>query len=356
MSFGSVTTQVYVAPITPTEPIKIEVSQKKVATTTPKVVEPVKKAPATTTPIKKASTSGAKKDEPATLPKMEPVPIPDFAKVNTLARQTVVNILCTTKGNELSPISGTGVVISEKGVILTNAHIGQYLLLKDFRTKDNINCVIRTGSPAYPEYKTELVYISPTWVKDNSTLLKSNDPKGTGENDFAFLRIAEKIDASKLPEGFTYVIPNVREFIEKEEPVLLISYPAGFLGGLSILKDLNVTSSVTNIQDVFTFKQNTIDLISVGGTVVSQKGSSGGAVIDKYVTLLGLISTSSNGESTKDRDLRAITIAHINRSMQKEIGIDLSTFLKQNPAEFAKTFASTTSPLLTKIITDELSR
>lgn len=354
LGLGSVTTQVYVAPPAQVKASTTQSVVKNIASTSPKVATTTKKALSTTTPIKKAETITTKKEVP--VPKKEEVPLPDFGKVNAAARQTIVNILCSTKGNELSPISGTGVIISEKGIILTNAHIGQYLLLKNFREKDSINCVIRTGSPAYPQYNTELVYISPTWIKDNSTLLKSSDPKGTGENDFAFLRITEKVDGSKLPDGFAYVVPDIREYIEKGEPVLLISYPAGFLGGLSILQDLNITSSVTNIQDFFTYKQNTIDLISVGGTVVSQKGSSGGAVIDKYVTLLGLISTSSNGNSTKDRDLRAITLAHINRSMKTELGIDLASFLDQNPAEFAKTFASTTAPLLTKIITDELSK
>ncbi|HEY0221138.1 MAG TPA: hypothetical protein VGC58_02855, partial [Candidatus Paceibacterota bacterium] len=93
---------------------------------------------------------------------------------------------------------------------------------------------------------------------------------------------------------------------------------------------------------------------SVPGTVVSQRGSSGGAVVDKYISLLGVISTSSEGNSTDKRDLRAITLAHINRSLQKELGINLTTLLSQDPESFAKTFASTTLPALSKIITDDL--
>src|SRR5205085_2429432 len=97
------------------------------------------------------------------------------------------------------------------GLILTNAHIGQYFLLKDFTQKNYVECVIRTGSPAYPKYHAELVYISPTWVANNKAILKSQNPKGTGENDFAFLRITSAINSSNLPEKFSYLQMNVRE-------------------------------------------------------------------------------------------------------------------------------------------------
>lgn len=357
VGFGTQSTQVYVAPPNPvkatvvaTSTINSTVTSTKNATSTT-----TKKAVASSTP-KKIAKIEPKKDIKVEEEKQIPVyPLPDFEKVNTFARKALVNILCNTKGNDLSPISGTGVLINPKGIILTNAHIAQYFLLKDFKEKDYVSCVARTGSPAYPTYKVELMYISPTWIKDNSRVLKSYNPTGTGENDFAFLRVTGTINGDKLPENFPYLIPDVREFIEKKEPVLLVSYPAGFLGGQAIQQNLNIASSITEIQDFFTFKGNTIDLISVGGTIVSQKGSSGGGVVDKYVSLLGIISTSSNADTTSQRELRAITLAHINRALQSEIGIGLESFLGQNPEEFAKTFASTTAPLLTKVITDVLT-
>ncbi len=285
--------------------------------------------------------------------KIEPEPLPDFEKINTEARKTTINILCTTKYNDLSPISGTGVLINSQGLILTNAHIAQYFLLKDFGEKDYLKCIGRTGSPAYPKYNLELVYISPNWVEENKAILKDKDPQGTGKDDFAFIRITETLNPTKN-ETIPYIQPSIRENIKIGEPVLLASYPAGFLGGLSILRDLNIVSSITNIQDVFTFKEETIDVISVGGTVVSQKGSSGGLVVDKNSLLIGIITTSSNGETTSTRNLNAITTPYINRSLQKEISLDLISFLNLNHEQFAKNFQNTKGAELSKMIIDEL--
>ncbi|MFZ2521982.1 MAG: serine protease [Minisyncoccia bacterium] len=369
--FGSINTQLYVAPeiretkVTETATTtEKKLTEKAVATSTASSTpeskkEVVKKKPV---PPPQPALATKKVEEKSVQPSPQiqaPViilPPPDFETINNKAREVVVNILCTPKGRDLSPITGTGIVVGQAGVILTNAHIGQYLLLKDFREKDNIECVARTGSPAYPRHRLELIYISPTWVENNKTLLKQENPKGTGENDFAFLRITENIDKSPLPEGFKYISMNIAEDIGKDEPVLLISYPAGFLGGISILQDLNITSSITRIAEIFTFKLNTIDLISVPGTVLSQKGSSGGAVIDRHTSLIGIITTSSDGDTTDKRDLRAITLAYINRTLAEELGINLEQFIQADPKEFARKFQEINAPNLTKLIVDELNR
>ena len=278
----------------------------------------------------------------------------DFEQINATARKSLVNIICTTKVfGPLDPITATGVIIDEKGTILTNAHVAEYLLLQNFQTENFVTCTIRTGSPARDRYHAELLYISPTWVQNNKSLLTQTNPQGTGENDFALLRITDSINGSPLP-SFSFIPPDVRENVTTGEQVNLISYPAGFLGSESILQNLDLTSALTTVQHVYTFTTTSVDLISVGGTVVSQKGASGGAVVDRNGTLIGLISTESDAAKTADRDLRAITLAHINRTLQTEIGQSLALFLSQDLAASAKNFQTNTAPGLSKLIEDEL--
>lgn len=349
--FGGINTEVYTAPdIKPTQ--KASSTITIIATTT----KPAVKTSKTSTTTPKAKIIPVKTAIEAPKTETKPEPAPDFVTINEFARKATVNILCTAKGGELSPISGTGAIVEPNGLILTNAHIAQYLLLKDFKEKNFIDCIVRTGSPAYPKYTLELVYMSPTWVANNKSEIKSQNPKGTGENDFAFLRIKESIDKSPLPEKFPFITMNIRSAIGIDEPVLLSSYPAGFLGGISLIQNLNITTAVTKIQDVYTFRDGTIDILAVGGTVVSQKGSSGGMVVDKDGTLVGIISTSSDGDTTSSRMLNAITLSHISRSIQKELNLTMLQFLSQDPHEFAETFASTTAPMLTKILTDQITK
>ena len=199
------------------------------------------------------------------------------------------------------------------------------------------------------------MYISPRWVESNKDLLKQSNPQGTGEHDFALLRITNSINKEPLPT-FNYIAPNTQEITAEGDPVLLASYPAGFLGGLSVLQDLNITTAITTIKKIYTYKQNTVDLISVPGTVVSQKGASGGAVVDGDNKLIGIITTSSDGKETSDRDLRAITLSHINRSLLEETTGNLSDLLSQNPDEVSRIFNTTIAPTLSKIIIDELKK
>lgn len=277
--------------------------------------------------------------------------------LNIKIRPAIVNILCTTKaGGSLKPITGSGIVIDEKGVILTNAHIAQYFLLKDYQVADFITCVIRKGDDASPAYNTKLLYISPIWIKENAENIINPKPLGTGEYDYALLLITDPISSSIIkPEKFPYLDLEINsQNINKEINVLLASYPAELLGGISIQNNLFLVSSSGEIKEYFTFSQTEpqgIDLISVEGSIVSQQGSSGGAIVSQLTgKLIGMITTSSDGDNTADRVLRAITPYHINNAFLKEAGLDLKTFLSGNLEAIAKSFEENEAPLLSKLL------
>ena len=252
-----------------------------------------------------------------------------FDTINKSARESLVNILCTTENSGyFNPISGSGIIIDKKGVILTNAHIAQYFLLRDYIKKDFVTCSIRMGSPSQPLYKAEPLYISEEWITNNYQNITQQNYSENGESDYAFLLITETINnENKLLNEFPRTDYDTEEnTIEVGANVLLAGYPAGFLGGITIQKDLNITTTIKQIKKLYTFSEQTLDLISLGGSVLAQKGSSGGAVVNNQNKLIGLIVTTTESKLTQERDLRAITLAHINRDLQKQIDFDIKNF------------------------------
>ncbi len=275
-----------------------------------------------------------------------------FELINTETRAAVVNIFCTTGGMSLSPISASGVMIDSRGILITNAHVAQYVLLEQTTTIP-ISCRGRIGSPATDHYALSILYISPAWVKEHAGDLVISRPTGTGEHDWALL-LATPLASSSIP----YLKPDSREGIAFEgDDVLIAAYPAGFLGGFITSSGLYVSSAVTTIKQLFTFTdQGAIDLVSLGGSVLAQSGSSGGAVVNAWGRLVGLVVTSSDAETTAERDLRAITFAHIDRSMREQYGASLEKFLDSDVRAKADEFLEKNGIELAEKLTEVLKR
>ncbi|MES2202963.1 MAG: serine protease [Patescibacteria group bacterium] len=265
--------------------------------------------------------TGTRTGDPRTsVPEVPAAPTLSDTDLNTLVRGALVNILCTTiSGGAFQPISGSGVVIDSRGVILTNAHVGQFFLLRDYIVKNNITCVIRIGSPAQARYSAELLYLPQQWIDDNAEQIKAEQAKGTGQNDYAFVRITGTTNpAGVLPSSFPALAwstspPRVGT------RMILASYPAGLLGGDIIATSLYATSAFATVGQLFSFDGGLqVDTFSVGGTIASQAGSSGGAVASTDGNLRGLISTANLGATTGASTLYAISLGHISRSLAAE--------------------------------------
>src|SRR3989344_56515 len=101
-----------------------------------------------------------------------------------------VNLYCRLKsGKTVYGTSGSGVFISDRGVILTNAHVAQYFLLAKDTLRVKGECWVRIGSPAKATYTASVLYLSPSWIDANAAGLKKKQPTGTGEGDFALLYV-----------------------------------------------------------------------------------------------------------------------------------------------------------------------
>lgn len=278
-----------------------------------------------------------------------------FGEINATTREALVNVYCSTKaGGIIQPFSGSGTIIDPRGVVLTNAHIGQYFLIKDYPIEASITCTLRTGSPARETYTTELMYLPAKWIDAHADDITVADPVGTGEHDYALLWITGRVDGSPLPAAFPYVPFSASDVVEQDAPVLVAGYPAELVGTIATLRDLYITSTISSIKKIFTFESITADLVSVGGSVVAQKGASGGAVVDAHSKLIGVVVTATDGASTDERDLRAATMAHISRSMQTHTGKTLMEFLTGDPVVLGSIFNTNEAPILAQKLIDAI--
>lgn len=295
-----------------------------------------------------------KKIADVSVPKISPIPTLSPEEINDRARAALVNIYCTTESGGSSRLyTGSGVIIDSRGIVLTNAHVAERFLIENAPTFGATDCIIRGGSPASPLYDGELLYISPSWIKENAAALREENPRGTGEHDFALLRITRSLRKDvPLPAQFSYLTPEFdRDNIEVGTSVLLASYPAGFLGSIAVQKDLYQTSTIAQIKKLFTFENGSVDLFSVGGNIISQKGSSGSGVVSLNTgRILGIVVTSNYGATTAERDLHAIVFAHMSESMKQDTDSTLEQFLSGDPATEAASFVNTISPALLQIL------
>jgi len=271
-----------------------------------------------------------------------PTPPRSFDDVNMTVRGALVNILCMSPhGASIRPISGSGVIIDPRGVILTNAHVAQYVLLSQSPRID-LSCTIRVGSPAVAKWKAEVLFIPPVWVSEHVKEINTSHPMGTGEHDYALLRITGSVDSSPLPAAFPFLSFDTREVIGfLGDPVLGAGYPAEFVGSFNALNNLYTVSSVSKIDQLMTFPGNTVDAFSIGGVIEAQSGSSGGPVVNAWDKLIGMITTTSDGATTADRALHALTLSYIDRDLRAQTGQGLASYLEGDLAAKEQDFNTT---------------
>jgi len=260
-------------------------------------------------------------------------------------RDSLVNIICIADRDPLHSISGSGVMIDPRGIILTAAHIGQYFLLEE-RDSNQVTCVIRTGNPARTAYFAKPAYVSTTWITENPDTLTAEAPKGSGENDFALIAITNTATETPLPSVFPYVPLASMEPIAKDQPVAVGAYAAQSLTSEQIKATFYPTLVFGSVMERYTFATSTVDALSLGGSAVAQEGSSGGGATNAQGQLIGVITTSTVAGDLLSRDLHAITVNHIRRAFQAETGQTIDAYLKsESTADLVQDFAHTAEKL-----------
>lgn len=272
------------------------------------------------------------------------------------ALNALVNIFCTsTTRSHIRTTTGTGFFIHSKGVILTNAHVAQHLLLTKTDTLGKTECIVRTGNPASPQYEADILYISPTWIVDNASFISETSPTGTGERDYALLYVTNSVDGSDLPEAFPALATDTA-LIPKTitgATVYATGYPAE-----SLIKDGANTNLIPKqasiiVTDLFTFGTNYADVMALSGSSVGEHGASGGPVTTPETTAIGMITTKGDDIADGTGSLRAITISYIDRTIQEETGFTLANTISGDLSYRAQIFTDTMVPFLTDIIEEE---
>lgn len=349
---------------TPGEPLSFERAQEApvipiIATSTP---ETAKEATTTVAVAKETSETPPKKNPAAEQPEnnteaqvtriQNPYPFArkTIATLDVEARSALVNIFCESGEERLPSTSGSGILVDSRGIILTNAHVAQYFLL-DARPDVSLSCVIRAGAPAKPRFDAELLYIPKRWIDKHGGDIALEHTTGTGEDDYAFLLITKSLDGAPLPAQFPHIPFDHREAIAfTGDTVLVAAYPAEFISGQAAKSSLYPATVATLVGDLRTFTEHLIDVISLGGIFVAQGGSSGGGAINEWGRLVGIISTTSDGGTTAERDLRAVTLSHIDRSINAYTGMGILDFLAQDPKKQVEQFKTDAAPLAQKLV------
>ncbi len=287
------------------------------------------------------------------------VPENDALPLSDVVKNALVNIFCQYKTDTyIRTTTGTGFFINQKGVILTNAHVAQFLLLKNTEgVVNDVECVIRTGDPATPQYEADLLYISPKWVFDNSEVITEEAPRGTGERDYALLYVARTLDRAPLPTTFPAISVSTALLARGIErtTVTTAGYPAEALFRYGADAKLTPVVAETILGVLYTFGSNYADLFSISDSPVGEQGASGGPVVTNNTgDVIGLIVTKGDPATEGEHSLRALTLSYIDRTIIEETGYSLIENTQGDVALRGAIFKKAMVPFLAGILEEEL--
>ncbi|MBI2096810.1 MAG: trypsin-like peptidase domain-containing protein [Candidatus Sungbacteria bacterium] len=236
----------------------------------------------------------------------------------------VVQVICERENNAV--VTGSGVIVSPEGVVLTNAHV----------VEQAKQCFVKTGNPAVSLGKLRIVFAGNTTEKIAATLV----PK----EDFALGKISDVVSSSAAKPPFKYLDLDAEYVMRIGDGFYAAAYPTELIGSGGFLAGKqNLVYTTTKVIDAFRVDDASVtyDVIELEGSIATQQGSSGSPIISpRDGSVIGIVFGQTGLEidngfepptivETARRTELAFLVSHLDRTIKKEKGKSLSEFIRE---------------------------
>ncbi len=272
-------------------------------------------------------------------------------KTTFSVKDVVVNILCLEKTSSYTRLSsGSGVIISPSGIVLTNAHVTYPFLRTSQFDSSTYSCSIRRENIPNYGYNAELVYYPSDWLSKNKEVIKEASPVGTGEDDYALLQITSPLGPTPKASNFPYASTQIVAGDLKENTNITVAgYPGSNSGVFEIDTKPGLKVANTKISDFFTFASRSYDVLQTGVNEVAHRGSSGGGVFNSNVLYGIVVTTNSNSQGSY---INALTLPYIKRDFKSDTDFDFDEYVNSSFGTLKGRFNSLYKEKIKQIISE----